>query len=294
MKKFEPERITYQNLETKVFKEPIPLMIVKPLKEDKNTCVFIFNPGLGATNTLSGYMNSFAFDNNYFVTYEKMAHGGNKNKPSQFKKPFLKELDCVVTWVMNNYPDKRIYLLGESWGCAINLLYLKKYRNKISGVINWNMPTQIKPPKNLKFKAGFVSGCKEVVTFLTNIELRLPLNESMHENLTRDGILLRAISMFPEARRSSRLAIAVWRYMLPSYRFLLKYSKDPNYNFIYIQSGQDALMTKRHIDKVRARADAKHYWEIPTGYHILSMEQEESVKLYNKILEFVGQKKELN
>ncbi|MCQ3914936.1 MAG: hypothetical protein MJ201_04205 [Mycoplasmoidaceae bacterium] len=71
------------------------------------------------------------------------------------------------------------------------------------------MPTQIKPPKNLKFKAGFVSGCKEVVTFLTNIELRLPLNESMHENLTRDRILLRAISMFPEARRSSRLAIAV-------------------------------------------------------------------------------------
>ncbi|MCQ3914937.1 MAG: hypothetical protein MJ201_04210 [Mycoplasmoidaceae bacterium] len=47
--------------------------------------------------------------------------------------------------------------------------------------------------------------------------------------------------------------------MLPSYRFLLKYSKDPNYNFIYIQSGQDALMTQRHIEKVRAKSDAKHF-----------------------------------
>ena len=290
MKKFEADRVKQINLDTQVFKCPIPIVCVKPLYEDANTCVFIFNCGLGGTNALNLYMNSFAFDTNYFVTYEKMGHGENHNKPSQFKKPFLKELDCVVNWVRQNLPNKPIYLLGESWGCAVNLLYLKKHTNKISGVINWNMPTKVKPPKNLTFKAAWASAWREIVTFFTNKELELPINEEANKDLTTDPILLRAMNIYSHAKRSSRLAIAVWRYMWPSYRFLLKHSKDPKYNFIYIQSGEDALMTKKHIDKIMQRADDQHFVKLEKGYHIMSMEPIESEKLYTEALKFVQKK----
>ncbi len=291
MKKFETDRIVNFNLETKLFKHSIPIVSVKPLNETQDTCVFIFNSGLGGTNTLSLYMNYFAFDNNYFVSYEKMGHGNNLNKPQQYKGKFLKELDCVVEWVKKELPNKKIYLLGESWGCAINLLYLKKYYGKIAGVINWNMPTRIKPPKSLSFKAAWSSAWKEVFTFLFNTELVLPLNENMHKDLTTDPLLLRAIAMFPKARRSSRLAIAVWRYMLPSYLFLLRNGKKEKYKYLYIQSGQDALMTKKHIKKIEAKSDANHFIKLPNGYHILSMDPNYSDQLYKLILEFVGQKK---
>lgn len=290
MKKFEAERITTINLNTNVFKHPIPIVCVKPLHEDESSCVFIYNCGLGGTNALSLYMNNFAFDTNYFITYEKMNHGDNHNKPSQYKKPFLKELDCVVNWVKQNYPNKKIYLLGESWGCAINFLYLKKYTNKISGVINWNMPTKVKPPKNLTFKAAWASAWRELATFITNMELKLPLNDEANKDLTTDPILLRAINIYSHARRSSRLALAVWRYMWPSYRFLLKNSRNDKYNFLYIQSGEDALMTKKHIDKIMANADDHHFLKLDKGYHIMSMEPNEADKLYTEVLKFVQKK----
>lgn len=290
MKKFEAERISKISLDTAVFKHPIPIICVKPLHKDANTCVFIYNCGLGGTNALSLYMNNFAFDTNYFVTYEKMKHGENQNKPSQFKRLFLKELDCVVNWVKQNYPDKKIYLLGESWGCAINFIYLKKHTNKISGVINWNMPTKVKSPKNLTFKSAWASAWRELATFIVNVELELPINEDANKDLTTDPILLRAINIYSNARRSSRLAIAVWRYMWPSYRFLLHNANNPKYNFLYIQSGEDALMTKKHIDKIMKQADDHHFIKLEKGYHIMSMEPNEADKLYTEVIKFVQKK----
>ncbi|MCQ3915277.1 MAG: hypothetical protein MJ195_00545 [Mycoplasmoidaceae bacterium] len=78
--------------------------------------------------------------------------------------------------------------------------------------------------------------------------------------------------------------------MRPSYKFLLRNASNPKYNFLYIQSGQDALMCEKHIKNIEAGADSIHYLKIPTGYHILTMEPEESKILYKAIEDFINKK----
>lgn len=290
MIKFEQERINKVDLNVKSFKYPIPVVYVNPKSINDNTCVFIYIGGLASTNSFNVYMNKPAFDNNYFVTYDRMAHGDNKNKASQYKYKFIRELDAVVDWATKQF-SKRIFLLGESWGCAINFLYQKKYKDKIAGVINWNMPTKPVDPEKKTFKQMYSIAWRHIVTLLFNIECHTPPVQTSQSPLSRNQLLLRAKAMMAGgAQSNTRLTLAVWRYMGPSYRFLKKNASNPNYNFLYIQSAQDALATWKHINKIEQNADDKHYYKMKTGYHILSMEPEESKELFNLILNFVNRK----
>ncbi|XQP55421.1 MAG: alpha/beta fold hydrolase [Mycoplasmoidaceae bacterium] len=290
MNRFEQERINHYDLTSREFKFPIPIVYIKPLTENENTCVFIFCCGLGGTNSFNVYMNNPIYNTNYFVMYDKMGHGDNKNKPSQYKKPYLIELDKIVDWAKQQFPNKKIYLLGESWGCAINFLYYKKYENKIDGVINWNMPTKPISPVKKTLWQNWQFGWRELITILTNVNLQLPLEQSHHELLSRNRLLVRAMSMQPSTRNNTRLTLAVWRYMRPSYKFLFRNASNAKYNFLYIQSGEDVLMCEKHIKNIEASADSIHYLKIPTGYHILTMEPEESKILYKAIEDFINKK----
>lgn len=287
MNKFESERTNQASITSKLFKQPIPIVWIQPRQVNEQTCVFIFCCGLGGTNSFNIYMNSPAYDNNYFVMYDKMGHGNNTNAPSQFKKKYLLELDEVVNWAKQQFPGKKIYLLGESWGCAVNFLYYQKFGNKINGVINWNMPTVPHSPAKKTPWQNWQFFWREFVTVVTNKDLQLPVEQNHHELLSRNTLLVRVMAMRPATRNSTRLTLAVWRYMRPSYKFLLKNCNNAKYNFLYVQSGQDALMNKKHIANIAAKADAQHYLALPTGYHILTMEPEESKDLYKAILEFV-------
>lgn len=290
MKKFENERLHKVILETPIFKYPTPIVYANPIAMDKNTCVFIFVGGLHATNSFNVYMNNFAFDKNYFVTFDKLAHGENKNKPSQYIKPYLNELDCVINWAKSEFPGRKIYLIGESWGGAIDLLYYKRFGNKIDGVFCWNMPTKIVNTQKNSFKEVWSVGWRELLCFLTNIEFKLPLNVNHREHLSRNQLLLRVLAMQENRSESSKSTICVWRCMRPSYKFMLKNCNNPKYNFLYIQSGQDALETKKHIKKIEAKADKDHYKRFKTGFHILCMEEKESIDLFKELVKFAQKK----
>lgn len=290
MNKFEDSRINKTEITTNRFKEPIPVVYVSPITTNDKTCVFIFCCGLGGTNSFNVYLNNPIYDTNYFVLYDKMGHGDNKNKPSQYKKKYINELDCVVEWAKAQFPGKKIFLLGESWGCAVNFVYYKKYGNKIDGVINWNMPTSPKSPQKKSAWQNWRFFWREFITVVTNVNLTLPVEQNNNELLTRNRLLIRAMAMMPQTRNSTKLTLAVWRFMRPSYSFLRKNASNPKYNFLYVQSGQDNLMTARHIKKVEANADANHYLKVPTGYHILTMEPEESKILYKAIIDFANKK----
>ncbi|MBQ0045768.1 MAG: alpha/beta fold hydrolase [Mycoplasma sp.] len=290
MNKFEQERINKYDILSKKFAQPIPVAYVTPLSITTDTCVFVYSCGLGGTNSFNLYMNNPIYDNHYFVTYDKMGHGDNKNKPSQYKKKYLYELDSVVDWATQQFPNRKIYLLGESWGCAINFLYLKKYKNKIAGVINWNMPTTPHSPFKKTAWQTWQFAWRELVTIFTNVNLQLPLEQSHYELLTRNRLLIRAMAMTPQVKNSTKLTLAVWRFMRPSYKFMIRNARNWKYNFLYVQTGQDALMTKKHIKKMEMVADEYHYLKIPTGYHILTMELEESKILYRAVQDFINKK----
>ena len=129
MNKFKQNQTFYVKLQTKKFVNPIPIVYCVPEIIDRNTVVYIFNCGLGSTNAWNLYMNCPLFQRNYFVIYEKQGHGLNHNKPSQYLKKYIYELDVIIQWTKKFFPQYQIFLLGESWGGSINCLYYKKYHH---------------------------------------------------------------------------------------------------------------------------------------------------------------------
>lgn len=287
MLKFENERLTLTKLECVNFKHSIPVVCVKPKQEPKESVIFIFNGGIGSSIPSCLYMNSFLYDKHYFITYEKAGHNENKNKPSQFKKNYLNELDEVINWVKKQYPEKRIFLLGESWGTAINFVYYKKYGNKIDGTIGWNMPFAITDPEKKTAKQMYSIVWRELVTFLFNIECHLPIVQTSQDKFSRDPLFGRLLKLVPPSKTNTKINLSVWRFMRPAYNFIKKYGTDKNVKFLYVQSGEDVMANWKKVKKIEQYADKEHYVKFPTGYHVLSMEPKESILLFNKIIDFV-------
>lgn len=288
MLKFEEKRITFCKIECVNFKHYIPAVCVEPKSVTKSTVVFIFNGGIGSSIPACLYMNSFLYDNHYFVTYEKAGHNQNTNKPSQFKKNYLKELDEVVLWVRKKYPDKKIYLLGESWGTAINFIYYKKNKNKIDGTIGWNMPLGITNPEKKTIKQMYSIVWREIITLLFNIECHLPIVQTSQDKFCRDPLFRRMLSIIPPSKTNTKINISVWRFMKPCFNFIKKYGRSKDLNFMYIQSGEDIMADWKKISKLEKYIDSKHYKKFETGFHVLSMEPKESQQLFNMILDFIS------
>ncbi len=287
MLKFDGKRIQIISLTSKHFKHKIPLLCVKPKNLTDKSVVFIFNGGIGNSIPSCAYMDNIAYDDNYFITYEKAGHNDNKNKPSQFKKMYLNELDEIVNWTKKYLPNKKIFLLGESWGTAINFVYYKKHSAKVDGAIGWNMPFRIVNPEKKTAKQMYSIVWRELLTFFFNVECHLPVVQSSQEKFSHDPLFGRLLQMVPPSKTNTKINLSVWRFMRPSYRFVCKNGKNPQYKFMYVQSGEDVLANWKVVKKITANCDSNHYYKIPTGYHVLSMEPKESKDLYNKVLEFI-------
>lgn len=284
MKKFEDPRIKTFEIKTKHFKYPIPIAIISPKNNINNANIIIYNSGLLGTISGSMLLNHDFYDNYYFVCYDKMFHGNNKNKPSQYKNKYLIELDDVVDYVKNLFPNRQIYLFGESWGAGINLLYYKKIGlNKINNVIVWNMPTKWNSPEKYSFKTMFEIACKMLLSFLLKIPFILPNFQSNFSKITRNQMLIRIKEMSIASKNHSFSCLACWRYIRIFKKLILK-CNNHHYWFLYIQSGQDVMAKTKTINLFKQKLSTNHFNFIPTGYHILSLEPYETNLIY-KIIE---------
>lgn len=108
-------------------------------------------------------------DNGYiFTSYDMRGHGktaenSEKNNTGKFgkianKKGYklvIQDLNDFIDYTKEQYPDKKIILLGHSFGSFVTQGYIEKYSNKIDGCIISSTAGQSK----LKIKAGiFVCG----------------------------------------------------------------------------------------------------------------------------------------
>jgi hypothetical protein len=114
MKIFERERTFFENISSNVFKDAIPCVYFTPKTQTNNTSVFIFVGGIGATLPFVRILNYPFFDEHILVSYERMKHGNNKNKATRFVMPYVDEIDIIVDYAKNKFPNKKVYLLGES------------------------------------------------------------------------------------------------------------------------------------------------------------------------------------
>jgi len=288
MIKFEQERITDFEIKSVDFKFPISAFVAKPKQENDNSVVFVMNPGIGSTNGVVKCMGYPVFDNHWFISYEKAGHGSNKNQPSQFKRITAKELDAVIEWIKANIPNRKIYLLGESWGSQINMYYYHKYFGKVNGMVNWNAPFDIQDPDKHTAKFYFEAAFKNIATLLFNANCTIKKVEGDQTTFTNNLLMRRALRFQGDIKGNTRATINVWRHMSWSYHFMKKYGKDSTYNFLYIQSGEDILSNKKKIQILKDRyCDDKHLLVLTSGKHVLSFEPVESDILYKAIDDFI-------
>jgi hypothetical protein len=134
MQPFSKERTSYINIKSPRFKYEIPCIYFNPLKITSHTVAFIFVGGKAMTFSYVKHINNSFFDNHYLISFEGSEYGHNKNKTSRSVKSFLNEIDTIVNFVRAKFPTLKIFLLGESLGAAMSMVYYAKYMNKVNGL----------------------------------------------------------------------------------------------------------------------------------------------------------------
>ena len=290
MKPFTNEQLETIEIESNKFKEKIPVIVCKPriLTDDSN--IFIFSNGLSGNNTTAQNMNYPFFESNYLISYEKAGHGNNKNKPSQRIKFYLKELDEVVNWVKSNFSNRKIYLIGESWGSNIGFVYYFKNKKKVDGCVAWNMPCKIVDISGKKGKQKFITSFKTLISLVLNISTFDNYPSFTTDKLSTNKVLIRLkkIETSDQFKLNFKSSLAVWKFGHKSWKQIIKNANRQDLNFIYIQSKNDVLADWKKWNKLSNKDTNKiHSIFLDDGHHILSFETNMTAKLFDEVQKII-------
>ncbi|MGL4616779.1 MAG: alpha/beta fold hydrolase [Mycoplasmoidaceae bacterium] len=276
MKQFDEDRV--EEFDFIVGKKIFPFVKVNPIKKSSTAVLCSF--GLNGSAKFIKYLNYPCFDNVDFICYDQRAQSKNKLKPSMWHTTYINDMNLVINEYLKQNPNiKKLYIIGESWGASIAFLYKKKYPKNIDGVLGWNMPYEVidtsKKQRNntiLKFKVA--------LTLFTGI------NTNGATILSHDTTNNKAIQKLILSSRnkliSNKVIIASWRSFKRAWRYFLK---NPDENFVYIQTGEDNMKSKRLFK------DGKKYKNVimyEKGTHLLSFDINVADKLFDEIKEFIN------
>lgn len=101
--------------------------------------IITLHGGPGAFNVDHEFYRN-VFERDYLMVYFDQRGSGKsdewKDKTMLTTTQFVKDLDIVVDYVKTKYPNKKINLLGSSWGGMYGFLYLIKHQEKINSFIS--------------------------------------------------------------------------------------------------------------------------------------------------------------
>lgn len=129
--------------------EPIDTEFFIPIEKTNLYARVVGNPDKPIIITLHGGPGAFNVDHEFFrnvfekdylmVYFDQRGSGKSdewKDKSMLTTDQFVKDLDLVVDYIHNKYPNKKINLLGSSWGGMYGFLYLIKHQEKINSFIS--------------------------------------------------------------------------------------------------------------------------------------------------------------
>ncbi len=100
--------------------------------------IITLHGGPGAFNVDHEFYRD-VFENDYLMVYFDQRGSGKsdefRDKTMFTTDQFVKDLDEVVNYIKERYPNKKINLLGSSWGGMYGFLYLIKHQEKINSFI---------------------------------------------------------------------------------------------------------------------------------------------------------------
>ena len=120
-----------------------------PIEKSNLYARIVGNPDKEIIITLHGGPGAFNVDHEFFrnifeqdylmVYFDQRGSGKSdewKDKSMLKTDQFVKDLDVVVEYIRAKYPNKKINLLGSSWGGTFGFLYLIKHQEKIHSFIS--------------------------------------------------------------------------------------------------------------------------------------------------------------
>lgn len=101
--------------------------------------IITLHGGPGAFNVDHEFYRN-VFEKDYLMVYFDQRGSGKsdefRDKTMLTTDQFVKDLDNVVDFIKAKYPNKKINLLGSSWGGMYGFLYLIKHQEKINSFIS--------------------------------------------------------------------------------------------------------------------------------------------------------------
>lgn len=148
--------------------EDISLRYRKDIVNDAKAVILInhgFAEHIGRYEYVKDKLNEYGFS---VYRYDLRGHGNTKSKKGHIDsyKSFISDCNSMVDLVIDENPDKKVFMLGHSMGGLVTCLYGIDYPNKISGQIFSGPAVGTLPPvegfkgKALKLLSGIMPGKK--------------------------------------------------------------------------------------------------------------------------------------
>ncbi|MCD1118604.1 alpha/beta fold hydrolase [Chryseobacterium turcicum] len=129
--------------------DPVDTEFFIPIEKSNLYTRVVGNPDKPIIITLHGGPGAFnvdhefyrdVFEKDYLMVYFDQRGSGKsdewKDKSMLTTDQFVKDLDLVVDYIRTKYPNKKINILGSSWGGMYGFLYLIKHQEKINAFIS--------------------------------------------------------------------------------------------------------------------------------------------------------------
>jgi len=105
----------------------------------KGPIVVNLHGGPGGYSGFDHEFNRKHLEEDYLIVYLDQRGCGKSKEENDFSmlnmKQAVKDLDAVIGWISEKYPDRKINLLGGSWGGTLGLLYMIEHQDKINSFI---------------------------------------------------------------------------------------------------------------------------------------------------------------
>lgn len=292
------------SLQINGLKYDIPCLFLKALKDNVDTVV-IFVHGLNGTKNSLQFISGH-LENAHLIGYDAKSCGDNKNPATNHYFQYAIDLKNIVLTLKEELKDlniKKYYIIGESFGAAVSIMFYKRFQDLINGILIWNMPRKVIDVSQSTAKERFKMAGPLVYSLITNLPTFRPAPSPVEKLSNNRSLILATKIKMPNAISDNRSIIAAWLGNYKAWRILLskKFIKKATKNIAYISSKDDLLQDKKAIIELDAALKQNNstriiHFALKQGTHVLFYDQYMGKFLVNAIDEFVllSNKEDLN
>lgn len=258
------------------FAHPVPCIFL-PATNPNADAVVIYLHGLNGSKDSLHFLRRH-LTNAHIIGYDARACGKNLNEPSIHVNNAVNDLALLIKTLKQDLSYlniKRFFLIGESFGAAVCLIYCKKYQD-VQGILIWNLPCKIidvtDTPRTQQLKVAIPL----LWTLLTNLPT-YDYAPSPVEKLSNNRTLILATKLIKQKTlNDNRNIIAAWWGNHHGWNTMLSKSfmQKTTARIIYISSKQDPLRDDKKVNKLDAILNSflqnriLHY-DLKIGTHVL-------------------------